>query len=150
MKTKQVVFATIMPIAVLAMALVALVAGCALLDLFNSVKFNTIIEGEIEYSDEHSEDSNDLMFYWDYYEVTLKTGKSYSIELWTDPGCPIHFECDDLGQDLGAWSDGDGTWDGYLKYTIPSSFTGKLGFDFYLRADFVGSRSWYKFRVNEN
>ncbi len=130
MKTKYSIFnKALLPAAALALVL-AILAGCALLDLFSSVKFNTIIEDEIEYSDEHGDDSNDLTFYWDYYEVTLKSGKSYSIELWTDPGVPIHFECDDLGQDLGAWSDGDHTWDGYLKYDIPASFTGKLGFDF--------------------
>lgn len=62
----------------------------------------------------------------------------------------IHFECKALGKDLGAWSDGDHSWDGYLKYDIPSSYTGELNFDFYLHSDYVGSDSWYKFRINEN
>lgn len=137
-------------ISIIATGILILAAGCALLDLFSPVKFNTIIEGKIDFTDKYSEDSNDLIFYWDYYEVNLKSGKTYSLELWTDPGCPIHFECKQLGVDLGAWSDGNGTWDGYLKYNIPTSFTGTFKFDFYLRADHVGSSSWYRFRINEN
>ncbi len=136
-------------VAVVLAAAIAL-SGCALIDLLGGgVQFNKLIEAEITYSDDHSQDSNDLYFYWDWYEVRLASGKSYSLELWTDPGCPLHFECDMLGQDLGAWSDGDGEWDGHLLYEIPSSFSGKLGFDFYVRVDYVGESSWYRFRINE-
>jgi len=138
----------------LGLVLVALCAvalgGCELWTLITGgVQFNKIIEGELTYTDNHSPDSNDLIFYSDRFEVRLDAGKTYSLELWTAPDVPIHFECDELGQDLGAWSDGDKTWDGYLLYEIPSSFSGKLSFDFYVRADHVDSDSWYKFRINE-
>ena len=128
-----------------------LLVGCAMLmGGCSLVTFNEVIDGELTFGDEHSSDSNDYVFYWDYYEVNLAAGKSYSLELWTDSGCPVHFECDDLGQDLGAWDDGNGTWDGYLLYQFPSSFSGTLGFDFYVRADYVGAASWYRFRINED
>ncbi|MEJ5189312.1 MAG: hypothetical protein WHT84_08900 [Breznakiellaceae bacterium] len=133
---------------VLFFIVVFIVVGYALFDFLFSVTVNTIIEGKIEFSDKSSRDSNYYVFYYDDYSVMLKSGKTYSLELWNDPDIPIHFECDDLGQDLGAWSD-NGKWDGYLLYPIPSSFTGKLEFDFYLRSDYVGSDSWYKFRINE-
>ncbi len=135
---------------VLIVSCAAALGGCDLWAMLTGgVQFNKVIENELTYNDKNSTDSNDYMFYWDYYEVRLDAGKSYSLELWTDPDAPIHFECDPLGQDLGAWSDGDNSWDGYLLYTIPSSFSGKLGFDFYVRADYVGDNSWYRFRINE-
>ena len=135
---------------VVLLAGVVAISGCALLSLLGGgVRLNEDIEGELIYSDEHSNDSTGKTFYWDWYEVRLDSGKSYSLELWTDPDCPLHFECDDLGGDIGAWSDADGEWDGYLLYEIPSSFSGKLGFDFYVRADYVDESSWYRFRINE-
>lgn len=128
----------------------AALGGCDLWAMLTGgVQFNKVIEDELTYTDEHSTDSNDYVFYWDYYEVKLDEGKSYSLELWADPEAPIHFECDLLGEDLCTWSDGNQSHDGYLLYDIPSSFTGKLGFDFYVRADYVGADSWYQFRINE-
>ena len=124
--------------------------GCAIANLLSGgVRFNEVIEGELTYDDDHGEDSNDLMFYWDSYQVRLADRTSYTLELWTDPDVPIHFECDQLGKDLGAWSDGDATWDGYLSYAFPASFSGKLEFDFYVRADNIGDDSWYEFRIND-
>ena len=134
----------------LALAVVLLLGlgGCSILNLLGGVPFNKIIEGEIDFRNDHSSDSNDLIFYWDWYQIRLDRSKTYSLELWTDPDVPIHFECDELGEDLGAWDDGDGTWDGYLLYEFPSDLS-KVGFDFYLRADYVSEPSWYEFRINE-
>ena len=112
------------------------------------VPFNKTIEGEIDFKDRFSTDSNDRYFYWDWYKIRLNASKTYSLELWTDPDVPIHFECDQLGEDLGAWSDGDESWDGYLLFEFPSGLN-EIGFDFYLRADSVGKDSWYQFRINE-
>lgn len=126
-----------------------MLSGCALFGLFGgAVAFDTIIEDTISFEDDHSTDSNDYWFYWDWYEVRLDPSRSYTLELWTDPDCPIHFECDQLGQDLGAWDDGDQSWDGYLLYTLPAGLD-SVGFDFYLRSDYVGDTSWYQFRINE-
>ena len=122
--------------------------GCTFLNLIGGVPFNQVIEGELDFRDDHSSDSNSYIFYWDWYRIRLDRSKTYSLELWTDSDTPIHFECDQLGQDLGAWDDGDGTWDGYLLYEFPSDLS-TVEFDFYLRADYVGSDSWYEFRINE-
>lgn len=136
---------------VLLFIICTLAMSCAFLDLFNtSVPMNQIIDDQIDFKDEYSKDSTGRLFYWDWYEFKMRSGKSYSLEFWTDSGVPMHFECKQFGKDLGAWDDGDKTWDGYLKYDFPSDFTGKVGFDFYLRSDHISSRSWYRFRINEN
>ena len=132
----------------LAVILALCLGGCTILNLLGGVPFNKIIEGEIDFKDDHSPDSNDSIFYWDWYQVRLNSSKTYSLELWTDPDTPIHFECKELGQDLGAWDDGDGAWDGHLLYEFPPDLS-KVGFDFYLRADYVLDESWYEFRINE-
>ena len=123
-------------------------AGCTFLNIFSGVAFNKVIEGEITFKDKWSIDSNDRYFYWDWYKIQLRSSRTYSLELWTDPDVPIHFECDQLGEDLGAWDDGDGTWDGYLLYEFPEGLS-SVGFDFYLRSDSIGPDSWYQFRINE-
>ncbi len=131
------------------LAIVVPMSGCALVNLIlGDVKFNDLTEGKLDFSDDNAVHGA-YTFYSDRFETSLKAGKSYSLELWTDSGVPIHFQCDDLGQDLGCWSDADGTWDGYLLYEFPSAYTGKLAFCFYLRADHVSADSWYKFRINE-
>jgi len=131
--------------------LVWLATSCAFFDLFDtSIPMNKDISDKLEFTDKYSQDSNGRIFYWDYYEFRMRSEKNYSLELWTDSGVPMHFECKTFGVDMGAWDDGDKTWDGYLKYVFPTNHTGKVGFDFYLRSDHVSSRSWYRFRVNEN
>ena len=136
-------------IVVLLIATGLALGSCTFLNVVKGVPFNKVIEGEITFSDKSSQDSNDYYFYYDWYEIWLDSSRSYSLEMWTDRDVPIHFESKDLGIDVGAWDDGDGSWDGHLLYALPEGLS-QIGFDFYLRADSVGSDSWYRFQIIED
>jgi len=132
--------------------------SCAFFALFTqSVKFNETLEGQLDLKDDtfydeggNWEDYNISIsagtWYCDTYKAVLKSGKRYSFEVWTDRDVSVVLDIDELNQQLGPWNDSS---DGYLRYEVPSTYTGTLNFQFYLRAEYVGDTSWYRFRINE-
>jgi hypothetical protein len=113
-----------------------LLAGCGapLLNL------DATIEGEITTDDEYSLDSNDLMFYWDAYQLAGSAGATFEVEIETREGDPVHFEIPDL--DLDVFCDlGTNT----ATFITPESRT--YSCDVYLRSDYVENGSSYRLTV---
>jgi hypothetical protein len=117
-----------------AVALAVALAGCDI-----PIAFGQKIEGEITEADEHSTDSNDLVFYWDNYFADFTKDTVYDVELWSLSSDPIHFEIKD--QDIDFSTEGNAVF----AYTAPT--TEKNNFDIYLRADYVDDGSKYAFKV---
>jgi hypothetical protein len=114
-----------------------LLAGCGA-PLLNP---GTTIEGEITVTDQYSLDSNDLMFYWDAYQLSGVAGATFEVEIETREGDPVHFEIPDLAIDVSCEM-GTNT----ATFITPESRI--YSCDVYLRSDFVGDGSSYRLTIN--
>ncbi|MFP4563509.1 MAG: hypothetical protein ACLFRY_09385, partial [Spirochaetia bacterium] len=74
-------------------------AGCKM-----SISLGETVEGTITSSDSIWYDSYGTPFYYDTYHLPVEPGKGYLVELWSNDGDPIYFECEVSGYDFSSSS----------------------------------------------